>query len=150
MLIKWTELTTYTRTDEDLTSPWHMALESFSDATHLKLECQGKWKATQSVLPDLGPDGLAEFQLPDDLLVLASCRFGALIGKLGGSSADHRVPQSDAESLTAGEPFAIGSFCIVRIPDEMPGPLFVGFNALAQPIHVDELSVKISGARPTN
>ena len=46
--------------------------------------------------------------------------FGALIGKVGGSTADH-----------AGTIFGIGRYCVYQITDEAKaGPLYLGVNDL--------------------
>ena len=149
MHIQWSNLHTYTKSNEDIDAPWLMALESFGDATYLKIEGDGAWVAHESVLPKCGPNGLAGIKMPDDTLIVTASRFGSLIGKLGGSSASHKVPDTPAESLAVSEPFAIGAFCILKIPDNMPGPLFLGFNAVSQTIHIETLTVKIYGSRPT-
>jgi hypothetical protein len=149
MVINWSELAVYTKQGEDVVAPWVMALESVGDATHLKIESEGDWKSTGSVLPACGPDGLASLVLPDTQLVIAGCRFGALIGKLGGSSAIHHTPAQPGAALAADEPFAIGSFCLLKLPQDTFGPLFIGFNAASRPIHVTTMKVKVSGARPT-
>ena len=149
MLINWSELKVYEKKDEDVRAPWLLVLESFGDATHLKIESEGTWQAAGSVLSDSDPDGLAGLNLPNEHLVVTGCRFGALIGKVGGSSAIHHVPEKSSASPVADEPFALGTFCLLKLPEETFGPLFIGFNTVSRPIKVKTLKVKISGARPT-
>lgn len=145
MKIQWSKLHVYSKKNENLNSPWQMALESFDDATHLKIESDGVWSALDSVMPNCGPDGLAGIKLPDGILVLSGCPFGALVGKLGGSSASHKVLEEPNENLAVSEPFAIGAFCILKIPEDMPGPLFIGFNMVSQSVKIEKLSVNIYG-----
>jgi hypothetical protein len=160
MNIEWCELIGFTMHDESVDAPWLIALESVSDSTHLKIEAEGEWKMEASVVPSCGPDGLAGFGLPGDQLVMASCRYGALIGKLGGSSAAHRVPaqagaaQGAAPSvgqgggaLAADEPFAIGAVCLHQLSESLSGPLFIGFNTLWRPIRVKTMKLRVFGGR---
>ncbi|WP_027154886.1 hypothetical protein [Mesorhizobium sp. WSM2561] len=149
MIVNWSEVATYRKAGEEVTAPWLMALESLGDATHLKIEAEGEWKPAGSVLPACGPDGLASLTLPDTQLILPGCWFGALIGKLGGSSAIHHIPEPAAAALVADEPFAIGAFCMLKLPQDTFGPLFISFNVRSRPVSVTALKVKISGARPT-
>lgn len=149
MIVNWSELATFRKEGEEMAAPWLMALESLGDATHLKIEAEGDWKTAGSVLPACGPDGLASLTLPDAELIVPGCRFGALIGKLGGSSAIHHTPEQPGAALVADEPFAIGAFCILKLPQEMFGPLFISFNVRSRPVSVTALKVKISGTRPT-
>jgi hypothetical protein len=160
MNIEWCELIGCVMHDESVTAPWLMVLESVSDATHLKIEAEGEWKMEASVVPGCGPDGLAGFGLPGDQLVMAGCRYGALIGKIGGSSAAHRAPAQAAAAAGAApgagqgagavavdEPFAIGAFCLHKLPGEPSGPLFIGFNTLWRPIGVKAMKLRIFGGR---
>jgi hypothetical protein len=150
MLDKWKLLATYSIPAKDVEAPWLMAVASFDDATHLKLEAIGKWEPAGSVLPPCDPDGLPGFKAADDRLVVRSCRFGALIGKVGGSSASHHTPDTSAATPAIGEPFGIGTVCILKLPDKAIGPLFVSFNAVDRPIKVTSLSVTIHGTRLTD
>ena len=160
MNIQWSELIGVGIRDDDLVAPWLMVLESLDDSTHLKIEAEGDWKVEASVAPSCGPDGLPGFTLPGDQLVMAGCRYGALIGKIGGSSAAHRAPAQAAAAAGAapgagqgagavavGEPFAIGAFCLHKLPGEPSGPLFIGFNTLWRPIGVKAMRLRIFGGR---
>jgi hypothetical protein len=149
MVINWTELKSYELANKSVDAPWLMVIESVGDATHLKIEAEGQWNAPGSVLPACGADGLAGIVLPDNQLILSGCRFGALIGKFGGSSAIHHTPAQPGVSPAADEAFAIGTFCLLKLPVDTLGPLFVGFNAISRPMQVAALKVKVSGARPT-
>ena len=149
MVINWAELVVYDEANKDADAPWLMVLESVGDATHLRVQAEGTWNAIGSVLPACGPDGLAGLTLPDNQLVISGCRFCALIGKIGGGSAMHHAPVQPGTSLAADEPFAIGAFCLLKLPPDTFGPLFLGFNKLLQPIHIATRKVRVSGARPT-
>jgi hypothetical protein len=146
MNIQWSELIGFGIRDYDLVAPWLMVLESLDDSTHLKIEAEGDWKVEASVVPSCGPDGLPGFTLPGDQLVMARCRYGALIGKLGGSSAAHFTPEKPGAALIADEPFAIGSFCLQKLPSGTRSPLFIGVNSLWRPIRVKTMRLRIFGA----
>jgi hypothetical protein len=98
--------------------------------------------------PGPGPDGLPGLTLPEDQLIIKDCRFAALIGKIGGSSAIHFMPKEPA-ALIADQPFAVGSVCVLKVPTGTFGPLFLGFNAKARPVRIETLKATIWGARPT-
>lgn len=149
MQFNWSGLGAYEQSETDVDAPWLMALESIGDATHLKFESEGNWEAPNSVLPGCGPDGVANLTMPDDQLVLSRCRFGALIGKIGGSSAGHNAPAQPSDSLAIDEPFAVGTFCLLKVPQDTSGPLFIGFNCVLRPVRVTTLKITILGARQT-
>jgi hypothetical protein len=74
-----------------------------------------------------GPDGLTTSATKSGFLT-GGALYGALIGKLGGSSAD--IP--DASSLTAPygtkRVFAVGSHCVISVASTDAGPLFFTMN----------------------
>lgn len=147
MAIEWTELTEFALSNQNVVAPWLMAIESVGDATHLKFQAEGEWKMEASVVPSCGPDGLPGFTLPSDQLIMARCRYGALIGKFGGSSAAHVTLAPPSTTLAVEEPFPIGVVCLQKIPAGVGGPLFIGFNALWRPIGVKQLKLQILGTR---
>jgi hypothetical protein len=144
---EWCEIIGFVMRNEDVVAPWLMVLESVGDSTHLKFEAEGQWRMEASVVPGCGPDGLPGFTLPSDQLIVTRCRYGALIGKLGGSSAAHYIPAQAGISLAADEPFAIGAMCLQKVPDGVRGPLFISFNALWRPIGVKAMKLRIFGTR---
>ena len=146
MAVKWTELKTLTLNKLPVPAPWLVVLHDFSGHTHLRVEAEGSWQAQGSGLPVCSPDGLPSIAVPDAELVFDGCRFGALLGKVGGSSAAHFTPSERAAAVAADVPFALGSYCVIAVPDKVLGPLYVGFNAMWRPIEIDSLTVKISGA----
>jgi len=147
MTIAWTELTVFEFPKQTAAeAPWIMALEWLATTTHLKITAEGSWKVANSAIPSCGPNGLSGLVTAADQLILPGVPFGALIGKLGGSTISHAV-RADAAVLAAEDPFAIGSFCILKPPDGNNGPLFLGFNALARPIQVATLKVAISAPK---
>jgi hypothetical protein len=74
-----------------------------------------------------GPDGVTTSATKSGLLT-GGALYGALIGKLGGSSAD--VP--DASSVTGPygtkRVFAVGSHCAISLANADAGPLFFTMN----------------------
>ena len=126
-------------------APWTVVMEQFGDATHLRIIADGEWTAMPG-LPSCGPDGLAGLGFPDDGLLLKECPVGALLGRIGGGSATVRPPEA-AQEMPAGESkrFGIGTHCVVKVPDNAVGPLFVAFNVLRRPVSVMRLRIEIAG-----
>lgn len=133
----WQPIVAFEQTNVDLSAVWFRMAEYVSAGKLLKISAEGEW----SFLPRLrcGPDGYPGFPLPYEKLPVPTTALGALVGKLGGSSAD----QKD------GTVFAIGSFTIVAVP-EKSGPFYVGVNAApGAPIHhLDRLRLQASIADP--
>ena len=88
------------------------------------------------MLAACGPNGFAGLSLPADWVVLPDAPPGALIGRLGGSSA----------SLKADGAFPIGLDCVVQFPANSVGPLFVSFNIVARPVDVASSTIEVSTA----
>lgn len=153
MIIKWAELTTFEISkDRDVFEPWILVAETLRDATHLQIKAQGSWAAMGGSLTVCEPDGHAGLPVASERLIVTDCPVGALIGKIGGSSA--AVSTAAATSATApsngeGKPFAVGSHCVTTIPEKSIGPLFIGFNCLFRPVKVSWLKVIVAGSRPT-
>jgi hypothetical protein len=135
-------------------TPWLLVVPGMRDYTHLRIQAEGSWTQTGDKIGDCGPDGLAKTDVQVGPLQVKDCGAGALVGKLGGSSASLAMPPSNAGaaaappagSLVEGTAFAIGSHCIVTLPTGFIGPLYVGFNGLARPILVKSLKLVVEGA----
>jgi len=142
-MVAWTKLPTFDLAPSDIVEPWKVALEDWSAATaYLKIKASGAWTAMAG-LPKSGPDGvIGQSFANDQLLVVADCPVGALIGRIGGSSATLKAaaPASDSGE---SKPFAIGAFTVVKLPANAVGPLYVGFNILLRPLELENLSVEI-------
>ena len=102
-------------------------------------EATGSWTALPGLLAPCEPDGLAGLILPADRVVLPDAPPGALIGRIGGSSA----------GLKADGAFVIGSSCVVAVPTGSIGPLFVSFNITGRPVQVANIQIEVNGATPT-
>ena len=142
--VTWQPIAKFSLSKEDVQSAWVMAREDLGGATsYLKLKATGKW-FPMAGLGGCGPDGLAGRSFPEDRLVLTDCAVGALIGRIGGSSASIKAA---AASVDVGEtkPFAIGNFALVKLPEKVLGPLYVGFNILLRPINVESLELELIG-----
>jgi hypothetical protein len=124
--------------------PWWTAIAQIADGvTHLGLRATGEWIPMKS-LKACGPNGRFAEGVPDDRLVITDCLAGALIGRIGGSSASLKVPTPVADT-GEGKPFAVGAEALIKLPDKGVGPLFFGFNILARPIEISSLEVEIRG-----
>jgi hypothetical protein len=148
MVIDWKELKMFEISNTDVSAPWILVLDAFGDATHLKIIAEGCWTAMGGSLAECGPDGLAGLSLIPERLIAADCPVGALIGKIGGSSAAATAASAPANPLplSEGKAFAIGSHCVTSVPEKSIGPLFVGFNCMARPVKVVRLKIVVAGA----
>ena len=140
--------------------PWLIAWEDLPQAAkYLRLKSIGRW-TPMSGLPECGPDGLVGQTFPADRLLVSDCAVGALLGRIGGSSASLKVSmapashgselKSDAGPAKADDdpskPFGAGCHAVIRLPENAIGPLFVGFNILLRPIRVRTLEVTIESS----
>lgn len=131
------------------TSLWRMIVPDTGVSTSLKFVADGSWKLKESVIPQCGMDGAPGLSVPDDQLILGGCPFGALIGKIGGSSAFHQSPDGEAADVTKrpmlNDPFAIGSYCVLKLPEQNhpTGPLFIGFNSVMRPVQIFRLQISV-------
>jgi len=141
--VTWRKLTTAPLSNKQVEACWHLAQESLEGTTQLKIVAKGSWIFTGSVLPACSPDGLTGFALSGVSTIIAGCPFGALIGKLGGSTASHHVPAEPSIAIAAQVPFAVGSFCILELPQGLHGPLYLGFNIVRRPVFVESLEAEI-------
>ncbi len=142
--LTWTTLKTFTLPQQAVAVPWLMALENFGRVTnYLKLTAKGQW-TPMSGFAACGPDGLTGQTFPEDRLLVTDCPVGALIGRIGGSSASLKTPNPVVEA-GEGKPFPVGSFTILKLPDKAVGPLFLGFNVLFRPVDLTSLEVTIEG-----
>ena len=146
--LKWSTLLNVTWPAQVIEVPWVMVLDDLWGTTgYLRLKTTGLWTPLAG-LPDCGPDGLAGQPFPEDRLVLTDCPVGALIGRVGGSSAAVRAttPATDAGE---SKPFVIGSYVVFKLPDKVVGPLFLGFNIVLRPIRLQQLAIVVEGGVST-
>jgi len=123
--------------------PWIMAREDLgAGATYLKLKAKGEWSPMKG-LSNCGPDGLTGQTFLDDRLFVADCPLGALIGRIGGSSASLKAatPAADSGETKA---FAVGAYALIKLPKDAAGPLYLGFNTPFRPLRLVSLNVEIS------
>jgi hypothetical protein len=149
MPIRWSHITTFDRTNERVDAPWIAALDDFGDITHLQLKAEGSWLVMGALLPACGPDGIAGLHLKEDRLVLSDCPPGALIGRIGGSSAGIAAATTAPTSPDyESKPFTIGSQCAIALPSKGAfGSLFVGFNSVLRPVQIASLKLIVSGVK---
>jgi hypothetical protein len=84
---------------------------------------------------------------PDTGLILSDCSVGALLGRIGGSSASTKAALADPAAAGETKPFPIGRSSIFRLPEKAIGPLFVGFNCLLRPVRIETIDVRVETAR---
>jgi hypothetical protein len=78
---------------------------------------QDSWSYSDIQTATCGPDGDPRALIATTRCLVPSAPVGALVGKIGGSSA----ASNDAK------PFAVGHNCVVRVPDD-GGPLYLSIN----------------------
>jgi hypothetical protein len=168
IVLNWQELDPYRCPPGDVAAPWLVACENVPQAAkYLRLKASGRW-TPMSGLPECGPDGLVGQTFPADRLLVSDCAVGALLGRIGGSSAtlkggaapvgqggtapaqqgDESKRESAAGKVDDGpwKPFAVGSHTVIALPENAIGPLFIGFNILLRPVNVRTLAISIESS----
>jgi hypothetical protein len=143
LTLNWSEIKKITLPVQDVVAAWTAALEELDPAVkYLRFKAAGKWTAMAG-LSACGPDGLIGQSFPDDRLILTDCSVGALIGRIGGSSATLK----GATTTEGGEtkPFPIGCQTVVKLPDNATGPIYFGFNILVRPLKLESLELVVLG-----
>jgi hypothetical protein len=97
---------------------WTIVCEYVSGPRKLKFEAHGSWRYSRRIVDSCSPDGDPGSPVDRSKCLKADAAVGALIGKIGGSTAG----KSD------GVVFIVGSFCIVDVPDKTAGTLFLTIN----------------------
>jgi len=151
-MANWTQITLDLKVPEDngvksIASPWLLALAVIDDCDHLRIEADGEWQLLPGLDVKCGPDGRGDIPIADTGLILPACPPGALIGKIGGSSAaiEQRPDDADAAAVLPAL-FAIGKTCMVPLEKMPHGPLFIGINIALRPLTIDRIELKIFGA----
>lgn len=95
---------------------WNLVYEYLAGPRRLRFKAQGDWKRC----PDrvCGPNGDIREKFEADNLS-GSAPVGALIGKIGGSSAD----KGDATQV-----FVVGDHCVIHVSDTARGGLYLTMN----------------------
>ena len=113
----------------------------------LALDAQGNilptiWTPAKGT--DCGPDGVTTAPAKTGMLY-AGAQYGALIGKLGGSSADIPDSSSATGPYVNRKVFAIGSCCVISVSNSEGGPLFLTMNDSADGFagHLGKLCVSV-------
>lgn len=125
---------------------WFVAAEVIRDCTYIRIVAEGEWNTPWTAAAGTcGPNGQVGAEVPANQLLTADCLVGAIVGRLGGSSAGYAAGATDIEK---GKPFPIGAYCVMPVSKGI-WPLFVGFNTVKRPIQVTRLTLTIEGATPT-
>jgi len=131
----WDPVHSFGPKDLTLNVPWHFLVEIIDTWTLLSFRAEGQWDCLGAAIRPCGPDGHASLYMPHSRLALNSSPPGALIGKFAGSTAGKESP------------FAIGSRCVVPMPDKRPAVLFIAINGalLETPPTLTNFHIQISG-----
>ena len=109
---------------------WVLALDVLSSGKLMMIEAAGIWRPAGGT-DDCTPDGFfsnnAAAAGATGVLLVDSAPRGALIARIGGSTADQK-----GDSPTATNPsrvlFSVGRKCIFNVPEKPVGSLFLGIN----------------------
>lgn len=143
--IAWSNIATIEKTDEFVEAPWLTVLDDFGDVSHLQIKAEGLWRVWDNQLSS-GPDGVAGLTLKDDRLVVTDCPVGALLGRIGGSSAS--ITAATAATDFEMKPFPIGTQCAIMLPAKGAyGSLLVGFNIVGRPVNIVRLKLTVAGVK---
>ena len=165
MKIDWTSLidpAPFQLNKSEIASPWFVVCENIAGVTHLRITAKGEWSLPSICLGSFNQDGGALPGVPVTLPELAHAPFAALVGKIGGASAGTMPPAAPGPGVTSpspppspppwppqfDQPFLIGALCILALPPDALGPLYLGFNCLIRPIEMVSLEVTVEGAIP--
>lgn len=121
----WRQITPQSKGDyltvpEEPGQAWTVALEYVTTGQLLKIVVEHGSQWEPFGMPACGPDGDAAFAKPAGVPVAKAAR-GALIGKIGGSTAD----QEGDDSMVL---FTVGRVCVLAVPEKKSGALFLGVN----------------------
>jgi hypothetical protein len=73
-------------------------------------------------------------------LFLSSAPLGALIGRIGGSTADKSIDKTAAPGTPSPIAFSVGRHCVIQVPTNPNGALYLSVNDNAPSV------VKLSGS----
>ena len=94
---------------------WTVACEYLTATRKLKIEAEGTWSYGQDL--SCSPDGDVGSPRSCEKCLSNQAPIGALIGKLGGSSAGIKDTV-----------ITIGRFCVIELTEAAKGPLFLTIN----------------------
>jgi hypothetical protein len=136
---EWTELSKGVVVKAQPSGLWTLAIEWLNGPAILKLEADNSdWYYSEPDTSKTNADGHLTSLLSCKGCLLPSAPVGALIGKVGGSSA----------SATDGTLFAVGKFALLEI-DKSKGPLYLTINDEATGFGNNRGEIKVTiSARP--
>lgn len=145
LTLKWSDIAKIDLPEQAVVVAWLTLLEELDPTVkYLRFKAAGEW-TPMGGLSACGPDGLVGQSIPDDRLILSDCSVGALIGRVGGSSATLKGPTTPADGGGESKPFPIGSHTVVKLPENTTGPIYFGFNILVRPLKLKSLELTVSG-----
>jgi hypothetical protein len=109
----------------------HVPLVSGGDDKSPDKRPQQKWKHGQAETDSCAADGNLGADVSPTNCLCPSAPVGALIGKIGGSSADRTGgagPSPVIGSPPSIQVFPVGSFCILDLKEDSKGALFLTMN----------------------
>jgi hypothetical protein len=126
---------------------WLLVADLLLPKRMIKIEASGSWSDLSEKENAVGPDGHLGLTLPADQLISSNAPVGALMGKIGGSTADRITGTAKRDDGIIVLP--LGTYCIIG-PLDKAAPLFVAVNgawSVAEFRFLD-LKVKISTSEP--
>jgi hypothetical protein len=130
---------------------WTNAIDFVPGGTTLKISVEpGSEWTPEGCLKPCSADGEMDQVLSQATLAISGVPRGALIGRIGGSSADQTLDAASAATTNQSPRmflFAIGRFCVVQIPANTSGALFLGMNDAASGAAKASGSIKVNVAQ---
>ncbi len=150
MAVNWANLGELKRNATDFTEPWWLIGDAIEGVNTLKITAKGEWELpVAGAAITCGPNGAPGLPIIAESRLLATFAAGALVGKLGGSTAgvDLSAAAAAADGKASPSPiFPIGETCLRPLPEHDHGPLFISFNFTSRPIRIKTLEVILWGA----
>ncbi len=119
---------------------WTPVLDYVSGGTVLKIEAEGDWSYADEEAARVGPGGDPRSPIPRDRLLNQRAPIGALVGKIGGSTASNGGVHE----------FVVGGYCVLEVPKDKGGALMLAMNNLTPPVdrHSGEIHVTMARYAP--
>jgi hypothetical protein len=139
----WREIVTRLNVPKSKGIIWTVALDYVAPESLLKIQVcgstvvggtlfgDGRWLPLGFAAPCTADGDVGDTcrgSLPAPVPLLASAPVGALIGKIGGSSADITADTGNPPSRIL---FSVGRQCVLLVPQTVVGSLFLGINDAA-------------------
>jgi hypothetical protein len=131
--LQWTQIVKDLEVPAKPDGLWTIACEFIQGPAKLKITAEGIWQYADEDYALCGPDGNSVSYLSSSHCINVNAPVGALVGKIGGGTADVK-----------GEvDFVVGRFCVLSVPQDKSGTLFLSINDLPSSLSDNSSSLKV-------